>query len=430
MNQALLNQTLTRLDLFDSLQMHLKRFVISCLLPLFFVSPVVVWAAGNDSDSVTLSHSTKSVQALIERYVDKGGFVFTSPKGVIEHNRYTPFTPASILKIATSAAAFEILGPRYRFATSFYQDTNGDIYIKGSGDPFLTSEEISAILKILASQQLRPYKRLYIDNSYFDLESARPDGANGSANPYDALNSSLAVNFNTLPILLKDNIVFSLEEQTPSIPLMKKYAFGLGQGKHRISISKNADDIVTYAGELFIHLNPDINFSNTVSIGQKVVPEGLHPLYVHQSSKSLYDLISPLLLYSNNFIANQIFLACGANKYGAPATWQKGKNALEFFLNQTLNIERSQFTIREGSGLSWKNKLSPDAMMTILKYFEPQHSLLPFKKNMFIKSGTLTGVYSYAGYISKGSTVTPFVIILNQNTNTRDLILNLIDKNM
>ena len=403
--------------------MPFKRFTIFYLLSLYLLFPALVYAAENNSKSASFSHSKQLAQAIIDKYIDSGGFIFTSQKGVIEHNRYKLFTPASILKIATASAAFEILGPQYRFTTSFYQNDNGDIFIKGSGDPFLTSEEISSIWSVLTNRQIRPFKRVYIDNSYFDLDSSTADGANGSINPYDALNSSLAVNFNTLPIVVGENTISSLEDQTPLLPLMKKYAYGQAQGNHRISISNDQDDIVTYTGELFIHLSPYINSSDTIAIGEKKVPEELKPFYLHQSSKSLHDIISPLLLYSNNFIANQIFLACGARKYGKPATWEKGKNALELFLNQKLKIDTSQFIIQEGSGLSRKNKLSPDAMLTILRHFETYHNLLPRNKDMFIKSGTLTGVYSYAGYVSEGFSSAPFVIILNQKKNTRDHIL-------
>jgi len=429
MDPALLKHNLTELDLFDSLSMLSKRFVIFYLLSLFLVFPTSVHAAENVTSPGTASRSLESVKAILEKYVENGGFVFTSPEGVIEHNRYALFTPASILKIATAAAAFEILGKGFHFTTTFYQDVNGDFYIKGSGDPFLTSEEITTIWKILARRKRQPFKHVYIDNSYFNLESTTADGASGSTNPYDALNSSVAVNFNTLPILLKNDSVFSLESQTPLIPLMKKYATDLAPGKYRISISNNTNDIATYAGELFIHLSPDINSSASAIISEKKVPAGVQPLYVHHSSKSLYELIPPLLLYSNNFIANQIFLACGAKKYSAPATWMKAKNALEFFLNQKLKIKKLQFSIQEGSGLSRKNKLSPDAMITILNYFEPYHGLLPVKQqNVFIKSGTLTGVYSYAGYFSNGLSTTPFVVMLNQKKNTRDQILDQILK--
>jgi len=407
----------------------LKRFIILSFLHLFLLSLPSVHAAEKHSSSAPSSHAIESLKTLLEKYVDNGGFIFNSGEGVIEYNRYKLFTPASILKIATAAAAFEILGQGYHFTTTFYQDDDGDVYIKGSGDPFLTSEEITAIWKILARRKLLPFKRLYIDNSFFELESATADGASGSDNPFDALNSALAVNFNTLPILVKGNKIYSHEDQTPFLPIMKQYSDGLAPGKHRVSISRINDDIITYAGELFIHLCPWKIPSGSVQIREKKVPEGLQPFYRHHSSKSLYEMISPLLLYSNNFIANQIFLACGAKKYGGPATWQKGKNVLEVFLNQRLNINKSQYTIQEGSGLSRKNKLSPDAMLTILNHFKPYHTLLPVRHDIFIKSGTLTGVYSYAGYLSKGSSTVPFVIMLNQKLNTRDQILQIFLKN-
>lgn len=385
-------------------------------------------ALGSCADSIppyppTGAYQSKSVRKIINTLIDNGGFIFrTDTNKIIEHNRYSLFTPASILKIATASAAFEILGPQHRFKTTFYQDHNNDVYIKGYGDPFLTSEELSLIWSSLAKLNLRPFEHLYIDNSYFNLESPTADGAKGSNNPFDALNSSLSVNFNALPIKITKDSVLSLEPQTPFIPLMNKYASGLTQGKHRIAISENIRDISTYAGQLFVCLTP-LDMPKQLLIEEKIVPFGLEPLYEHHSSKSLQEIISSLLLYSNNFIANQLFLSVGAKMYGSPATWEKGKNALELFLLNNLRIKKEQFAIKEGSGLSRKNKLSPDAMIRILENFKPYSNLLPQDRSLFIKSGTLNGVYSYAGYIISDISTSPFVIILNQKKNTRDVIL-------
>ena len=63
-------------------------------------------------------------------------------------------------------------------------------------------------------------------------------------------------------------------------------------------------------------------------------------------------------------------------------------------------------------------------MLGILEAFRPYRSLLQEKDGMYIKSGTLTGVYCYAGYFKAGGSSDPFVLMLNQRRNTRQVLLN------
>jgi D-alanyl-D-alanine carboxypeptidase len=78
--------------------------------------------------------------------------------------------------------------------------------------------------------------------------------------------------------------------------------------------------------------------------------------------------------------------------------------------------------MEEGSGLSRKNTVTPVAMLAVLDTFHPFADLLQEKDGHRIKTGTLEGVYSLAGYLSSGNGLESFVIILNQRKNTRDAV--------
>ena len=67
-------------------------------------------------------------------------------------------------------------------------------------------------------------------------------------------------------------------------------------------------------------------------------------------------------------------------------------------------------------------------MVNIMEEFRGYAHLLSLKKGIPLKSGTLTGVHNYAGYIKTGRGLRPFVIILNQKRFTRDKILGLLDE--
>ena len=93
------------------------------------------------------------------------------------------------------------------------------------------------------------------------------------------------------------------------------------------------------------------------------VPQGLQPIYIHRGEKPLEEIIRACLKNSNNFIANQIFLACGAEAYGLPATWEKSRRVFALFTQKTLHLGPDKIIVKEGSGLSRQNRMSPAALL-------------------------------------------------------------------
>lgn len=337
-----------------------------------------------------------------------------------------PLIPASIWKIITAAAALKILGPDFRFQTNFYQNHTGDLYIQGRGDPFLVSEEIAVIYQQLKTRDTMPIQRIILDNTAFELTTSQPAGSGRSLNPYDAQNSALAVNFNTIHIIKNTSgTISSAEEQTPTLPIMREAGATLKPGKHRIPLNQEPTQALLYVTQLFQALGPGTTANGQGLIIRQVPPE-LEPLYSHSSTKKLTTLIAELMLYSNNYIANQLFLTIGAVVSGYPATWEKGQLALQAFLADDLHLNPEEFRVMEGSGLSRQNMITPRAMIVVLDYFQDYADLLPNHQGHRVKSGTLRGVYSYAGYFVKLKKLEPFVIMLNQPRNTRDRIFKLL----
>src|SRR5262245_33172819 len=64
---------------------------------------------------------------------------------LVARNTDAPFVPASVTKIVTAWLAMEVLGGDYRFETRFYLDDKRVLYVRGSGDPFLISEELAPL---------------------------------------------------------------------------------------------------------------------------------------------------------------------------------------------------------------------------------------------------------------------------------------------
>jgi D-alanyl-D-alanine carboxypeptidase/D-alanyl-D-alanine-endopeptidase (penicillin-binding protein 4) len=363
----------------------------------------------------------------LESLVENGGLIVTrNGETIYERNADGQFMPASVQKIGTALAAIHILGKDYRFLTRFYLSGDRDLYIQGLADPLLVSEEVTKIVTALRSRGLSTIRNIVVDDSGCRLENGT-DGASNTLNPYDAQNSCLAVNFNTISVIKgADGSVRSGEEQTPALPLMRELAQGLPAGNHRINATATGNQSLRYVGELFAAMFKKQGVTVRGEIITAPVPEGLKPLYEHASSKTLDEVLTGLLKYSNNFIANQLFLAMGAKEYGWPATWDKGQRAMTVFYRNTLGLSEKDIVVREGSGLSRQNRVTPRGMLVILEAFKPHAGLLPFENNCLRKSGTMSGVYGYAGYFAGARGLDSFVLLLNQPKNTRDQVLEML----
>ncbi len=367
----------------------------------------------------------------IRAAIQNGGYAVRTASGKpAGFNVDTPFIPASTVKLITCLAALASLGPDYRFETLFYLDAEGKVIIKGEGDPVLTSEEAAAIARDLAVRGLRRVRALILDVSAFALKSG-VDGSEHSDRPYDVDVGPLDVNFNALPLQVHgDGRIDSGEDQTPVLPMMQAIGRTMHPGLYRINIGAFATrgDLTNeqrYTGELFRNQleRQGIEVGGPTTLG--TVPDKAALLLVHRS-EPLRDIIRECLEFSNNFIANELFLACGRKRFGFPATWTKARRALKIFIDTAFHPQPGTITMVEGSGLSRKNRVTPNMMLEVLERFTPFADLLPIKHDLLMKSGTLKGVYCYAGYLEEQGKAVPFAIMLNQPTNSRDGILRIL----
>ncbi len=386
----------------------LKRLFLSLFLAVSLLSPAFCPAAG--TPGATFGGLVDNGAVLLE---DHG-------QPLVAINADTPFLPASTLKIATSLLALDLLGKDFRFTTYLYL-RNHDLYIKGTGDPFLVSEEVARMADRLRARGITAIDQIVLDDGYFKL--AKEDFYGDSNNPYDAPNNALAVNFNTINITVAPNgQVSSAEEQTPTLPLMRDFAANLPPGTQRISLPRRRSVVMRYCGELFLAIFQKAGIRIKDGWQQGTTPGDIVPALTYQSSKTLRELLQAMLLFSNNFTANQLLLSCAARQYGAPATWEKARQiARQYFAG--LGFSEKDLFLYEGSGLSRKNRATARTMLRLLHLFAAHCALLPEKHGVLVKSGTLDGVYCYAGYLAPHRGALPFVIMLNQARNTRNRIL-------
>jgi D-alanyl-D-alanine carboxypeptidase/D-alanyl-D-alanine-endopeptidase (penicillin-binding protein 4) len=372
--------------------------------------------------------------ATLHPHLTNGGYALQVDGRIVRSgNLETPFIPASTIKVLTALMALEILGPEYRFTTRIFLDKDKVLYIRGEGDPFLTSETIAAMALQLKNLGITEVEAMVLDDSAFALEGP-PPGSSNSSNPYDAQSAALAVNFNALPFFVTPaHEVSSGEEQTPLLPMMTDIARHYGQGRYRVNVGafpslQNHSNVLRYSGELLTALFEIQGIVVKNGFRRGKTPGHARSILVYESETTVAELVRLCLYYSNNFIANQLFLSCGTRIHGFPATWEKAGRAARQYIEERLFLSPEHIRMEDGSGLSTENRISPAAMLTVLERFTPYATLMKRQKDGYLKSGTLTGVYSYVGYFESAGRYAPFVLFLNQRRNTRQLLLQLLEK--
>jgi D-alanyl-D-alanine carboxypeptidase/D-alanyl-D-alanine-endopeptidase (penicillin-binding protein 4) len=334
---------------------------------------------------------------------------------LVAQNTDKPFVPASVTKIVTAWLAMEVLGGDYRFETRFYLDDKRKLYVRGGGDPFLISEELAPLAtELVAAIGNKPITGIVLDASYYPANLRIP-GIENTGEAYNALNSALAVNFNTVSAVRSGNKVHSAETQTPITPLaITQFRLRGPNGKGRISLSQDPAVSLHYAGELIAAFIERAGGSVKGKISTGTVPAGLKPVYVHQQSRTLSQILVELLRASNNYIANQVFLEIGAHRLGGPVSLEKSLRVA----NEMLAAHRlaAAIHLEEGSGISRSNRFTARGLAKVLELFAPHASLLHGHDGGMNKTGTLDGVSTLAGYAdTKSQGRVRFVIALTSN---------------
>ncbi len=293
-----------------------------------------------------------------------------------DYNSNHQFIPASNLKLITTATAFLNLHPDYRFKTRLSADGNindgvleGNLYIKGFGDPLLVSEELWMMVKDLRNLGIKTITGdIIADDTFFDRERVGNGwGKHIGPQAYNARIGALSLNFNTVtvyvepgkeigdnPIVVLDPLTrfISVENRAITISQGKRnrlivdrvrrdkidkiiIAGELAKGKRRKRFYRNISNPPLYTATVFRDFltRENIEVKGKVTVG--IQPEGVMELVVHDS-KPLSLIIRDLNKISNNFIAEQILKTMGAELEGEPGTAEKGLNIVYDFMEKEI----------------------------------------------------------------------------------------------
>jgi D-alanyl-D-alanine carboxypeptidase/D-alanyl-D-alanine-endopeptidase (penicillin-binding protein 4) len=357
---------------------------------------------------------------------EKDAVLLTDPQGKIlaSRNAEKLLVPASTLKILTALVALHYLGEDFRFVTECYSDKDQNLKIKGFGDPLFVSDVMPDFSRQVQAC-IHNYKDLVLDDSAFQ-QPLRIPGVTATTEPYDAPNGAFCANFNTISFQKTSGGKYiSAEPQTPLVPFALTRISASGTSSGRIVFSHSHGESVLYAGHLVASFLSQHGVSSSGKIRIGKVEDGDKLLIRYVSPYLLTDVISRLMEFSNNFIANQLFITAGIQAYGLPGTIDKGIRASQEFLRKELQIETIQ--IAEGSGISRENRISATQLDQLLVRFYPNRQLMRRLGNELFKTGTLDGVRTRAGYIEDGKGGSyRFVVMINTAGKTADPVMEII----
>lgn len=333
----------------------------------------------------------------------------TSDQGLVlyEWQTHKPLVPASLSKLATAHLAIQKWGLDHAFHTDFYLVDN-TLWVKGYGDPFLVSEEFDRLIPRLdlamnsAGLAWRDIKQIKLDNSYFDISTV--PGRSSVSDPYNAPLSAISANFNTANLIKEKGVVRSAEPQTPLTATAKRVAKTMVKQKERVNLRSSENAQSNFAELLVAKSNTMRSSSNTISFQTDArLPAHAKLLYRHVNSAQLADILRGTLEFSNNFMANHVFLKLAESADSTSVSFKLASEYAQKALAKEFAWQKH--SLIEGSGLSRINRLSASQVDDLLAVLEPNKKL--FKKvkvrapdvDVYAKTGTLNGVRSYAGFI-------------------------------
>ena len=396
--------------------------------------------------------------ALNEARVPTGHAAFfvqrvDSAKPLLAHNADKRMHPASTMKIVTTYAALDLLGPAYTWKTQALADValregklDGNLYLRGSGDPSLTQERFWLLLRQLRARGISDIAGdLVLDRSAFRLPPHDPAAFdNEPLRPYNAGADALLINFKSLRLTLAPDPVTKttlLIPETPAEGLRVSSRIALTDGecgdwREKLKIASEANSIevsgnfANACGEKALHLAPwsaDLQverlfralwreLGGTLSgrIREGETPASARLLATHESPP-LGEIIRDVNKWSNNVMARQLFLSMANERPATPETarvridkWLQAKEVDGTVLDNGTGLSRNERVTAEGLGklllAGWKSPVMPE-MMASLPIAGSDGTLKKRFGNSaaagraHLKTGYIEGVRAIAGYV-------------------------------
>lgn len=395
----------------------------------------------------------------------------------LSHRADQPMNPASVMKLVTTYAALDLLGPSYTWPTPVYIDgavrdgtLYGNVVIQGQGDPKLTIERLWLLLRRLQGLGIKTIAGdIVLDQSAFVLPDHNPADFDGDPlRPYNAAPDALLISFKSVAMtwvpeptgliarIQYDPPLDGVQTQ-PTVPLLggdcadyrqalkadfsdpKRIRFlgGYPQSCGEKVWSVAYVDPQSYAVRAVAGLWQDMGgkLLGTARVG--VLSPQLKPAY-ELRSPPLAEIIRDINKFSNNVMAQQVFLTLGRSADGS-SSFETSRAALMRWWKERIRSDSAPH-LENGSGLSRQERISAQDLATMLQkaYLSPQMpellASLPINGvdgtlrrstartmgSAHLKTGSLNQVLARAGYVHRpnGRRWVLVALVNHANANT------------
>jgi D-alanyl-D-alanine carboxypeptidase/D-alanyl-D-alanine-endopeptidase (penicillin-binding protein 4) len=328
----------------------------------------------------------------------------TGKKVLARSSPTVPFNPASTMKLVTTKAALDLLGPTFTWKTQAYANgmqtgdvLEGDLIIKGSGDPKLVTENFWLFLRQIRARGIREIRGdLLLDRSAFEEIVYDPASFDGDAmKPYNAGADALLLNYESFRFRFVPNETAGLVNVVMdppaagypiAAPALSSEDCGDWQGKLGAALDGNSasfgGSFAASCGEKTWYVHPHRMthtqyfaavfrqmWSDLGGVFRGEIKSGTTPtnarLVTQWESMTLPEVIRDINKYSNNVMARQLLLTLAANVSGLPGNTERGAQAVrDWFASH--KIDASELIVENGSGLSRNERISARTMARML----------------------------------------------------------------
>ncbi|MBX3067885.1 MAG: D-alanyl-D-alanine carboxypeptidase [Cryobacterium sp.] len=337
---------------------------------------------------------TCSIDALTKdpRLLTFAGSVInvTTGESLFDRSAAAPATPASVLKVLTAAAALAILGPDYQMSTKVFEgSTPGSIVLVGGGDPTLSALPAGV-------------ESVYTGAPKLDDLAAQTKTAWEAAHPGDPITNVILDSTYWNPSDKWDPTWQRSEQTTGYHSEVTALMVDGDRADPQKMTSPRSTDPITRAGDAFVaalNLGTPVTMSTGSALAGK-------PLLAEVKSQPLKVLIGQMLLNSDNTLAEMIARVASKDS-GGGGTSASLASVIPAALT-TYGLDTTGVTIRDGSGLSDQNLVSPlFAAQLMAKVYSGAQGLDVIKAGLPVagKTGSLASRFGGANAVARGKVV-------------------------
>ena len=403
------------------------------------------------------------------------------PTPRLAHRPDAAMNPASVMKLVTTYAGLDLLGADFTWTNRVYVDgpvadgvLDGNLVIRGSGDPKLVLERLDALFRLVIARGVREVRGdILLDRAIFQVPERNPaDFDDEPLRPYNASPDGLLVNFKSLvftftPDAARGRAVIKSEPPIAGVELPTELALGTGPcGDWRATLRADfsSPDRVRFTGRYPLacgerlwpvaYVDPRAYAARVVQamwgaaggtlagkVREAPTPKGAH-LWVSAESMPLSSIVADINKFSNNVMAQQLFLTLSSKAQGG-GTFEGSRQQVQRWWRERFG-EQAAPVLDNGSGLSRQERTTATALTALLRRAASGPLSAPFASslgiagvdgtvarmrernaasqalgNAWLKTGSLRDVAAVAGYVNgrSGQRYSLVALINHDNAN-------------